>query len=149
MPSPEPLPSEDGPDRRPVERRDDAGANTDWLQLVAAAADLCRKPLRHGVVCMDETSAAGTDLRELNLRLEARTPEGERCPEEDLELEIYPSGRNLNLMLAWCRGDHQPMLWQGQHPVWMDANGVRCATPAGGAPIEALARRLRALLLPG
>jgi len=132
---------------RPSTHRDDAGANTDLIRLVAAAADLCRKPLRHGVVAVGEP--AGDDLRDMEvcLRLEARSPEGERQPQQDLELEIYPSGSDLNLTLAWIQDDQRPMLWQGSHPVWMDAAGGRCTAPADGAPLEALARRLRALLV--
>jgi len=38
------------------------------------------------------------------------------------------------------------MLWQGSHPVWMDGQGLRCERPPDGAQLEALARRLRALL---
>ncbi|MBD2717551.1 hypothetical protein [Synechococcus sp. FACHB-909] len=119
-------------------------ANTDLCQLVAAAADLCRKPLRHAVV-----GAGHGDSLDLCLRLEARTPEGERVPAEDLELEIYRSGEDLNLTLAWRQGEDHPLLWQGSHPVWMDgATGVRCSCPPQGGPLEALARRLRALLRP-
>ncbi len=119
-------------------------ANTDLCQLVAAAADLCRKPLRHAVVNPEEASSL-----DLCLRLEARTPEGERVPAEDLELEIYRSGEDLNLTLAWRQGEDHPLLWQGSHPVWMDgATGLRCGCPPRGAPLEALARRLRALLRP-
>ncbi len=127
-------------------------ANTDLSRLVAAAADLCRKPLRHAVVLPDHGDAGAAadeagDSLDLCLRLEARTPEGERVPAEDLELEIYRSGDDLNLTLAWCHRDDQPLLWQGSHPVWMDgATGLRCSAPADGAPLEALARRLRAQL---
>ncbi|MBW4529571.1 MAG: hypothetical protein KME02_02675 [Aphanothece saxicola GSE-SYN-MK-01-06B] len=131
-------------------------ANTDLSRLVAAAADLCRKPLHHAVVSPSLGGAAVEAAAEtpppsldLCLRLEARTPEGERVPAEDLELEIYRSGDALNLTLAWCQGDDQPLLWQGSHPVWMDgATGLRSSCPPRGAPLEALARRLRALLRP-
>jgi hypothetical protein len=120
-------------------------ANTDLSRLVAAAADLCRKPLRHAVV--NPEAAEAVDSLDLCLRLEARTPEGERVPAEDLELEIYRSGEDLNLTLAWRQGEDHPLLWQGSHPVWMDgATGLSCSAPADGAPLEALARRLRALL---
>ena len=151
MPSPEsdaprPLPPELWPEPCPP-TRDDAGANTDLVRLVAAAADLCRKPLRHGVVPLSEPAGGDGDPLDVSLRLEARTAEGERLPEQDLELEIYPSGADLNLTLAWCQDEQRPMLWQGGHPVWMDADGSRCAPPADGAPVEALARRLRALLI--
>ncbi|WP_216908587.1 hypothetical protein [Synechococcus sp. CCY 0621] len=126
-------------------------ANTDLSRLVAAAADLCRKPLRHAVVSPSHGGAAAETQQSLDLclRLEARTPEGERLPAEDLELEIYRSGDALNLTLAWCYRDDQPLLWQGSHPVWMDgATGLRSSCPPQGAPLEALARRLRALLRP-
>jgi hypothetical protein len=129
-------------------------ANTDLSRLVAAAADLCRKPLRHAVVLPDPADAGAAadeagDSLDLCLRLEARTPEGERVPAEDLELEIYRSGDALNLTLAWYHRDDQPLLWQGSHPVWMDgATGLRCSCPPDGEPLEALARRLRALLRP-
>ncbi|MEB3335681.1 MAG: hypothetical protein VKP70_11930 [Cyanobacteriota bacterium] len=116
-------------------------ANTDLSRLVAAAADLCRKPLRHGVVL---TSQAEDE--DCSLRLEARSPEGERLPGEDLELELYRSGGDLHLTLAWREDDSRPMLWQGGHPLWMTADGVRCSCPADGRPLEALARRLQALL---
>jgi hypothetical protein len=118
-------------------------ANTDLSRLVAAAADLCRKPLRHGVVLL--SSEAEEDC---NLRIEARSPQGERLEAEDLELEIYRSGVEIHLTLAWRQDDQRPMLWQGSHPVWMSPQGQRCERPADGLPLEALARRLRALLLP-
>lgn len=118
--------------------------NADLSRLVAAAADLCRKPLRHGVVL---TSSA--DDEDCRLRLEARSPEGERLPAEDLELELYRSGQDLHLTLAWLDDDSRPMLWQGSHPIWMTARGERCPCPPEGPPLEALARRLRALLAPG
>jgi hypothetical protein len=119
-------------------------ANTDLSQLVAAAADLCRKPLRHGVVL---TSSAEDE--DCSLRLEARSAHGERLAEEDLELEMYRSGGDLHLTLAWCADEQRPMLWQGGHPLWMDSEGRRCERPLDGLPLEALARRLRALLAPG
>lgn len=118
-------------------------ANTDLSRLVAAAADLCRKPLRHGVVV---TSAPEDD--DCSLRLEVRSPEGERLADEDLELEIYRSGDDLNLTLAWRQQDTRPILWHGSHAVWMGTQGERCDRPADGLPLEALARRLRALLAP-
>lgn len=152
MPSPDPDAfGPEPPERLPGQlpsSRDAAGANTDLIRLVAAAADLCRKPLRHGVVPVGQAAADASQPLEVSLRLEARSPEGERCPDQDLELEIYPSGSDLNLTLAWCQDESLPMLWQGSHPVWMDAAGSRCSPPIDGAPLEALARRLRALLVP-
>jgi hypothetical protein len=138
MPWIEEQPPDDGASA--AERADGA---VDLLQLVAAAADLCRRPFRHGVVVLNQA-----EERDLQLRLEARDPGGERLPDEDLELEIYRSGQDLNLTLAWLADEDRPMLWQGGHGLWMDSQGMRCTPPEGAAPLEALARRLRALLLP-
>ena len=144
--------------RRPGD--DLVGVNTDLHRLVAAAADLCRKPLRHAVIGPTiaptaELAGAGaaallSPSMDITLRLEVRSPEGERLPEEDLELEIYRSGDDLHLTLAWLADETRPMLWQGHHPVWMDGvMGARCERPQEGVPLEALARRLRALLAGG
>ncbi len=153
MPSPEPAPGwgrDARFDRHPL---DDGAGNTDLCQLVAAAADLCRKPLRHAVIDPAtvpddrDPGASSTDLDRC-LRLEVRSAAGERLPQEDLELELYRSGEDLHLTLAWRDWEEGPMLWQGHHPVWMDGvSGCRCERPPQGMPIEALARRLRALLV--
>jgi hypothetical protein len=139
------------PEREPLQRSAGqplVGANGQLNQLVAAAADLCRKPLRHGVVL-----CSGAEDPDCQLRLEARSAEGERLEAEDLELEIFQSGsgsnRSLNLTLAWREDENRPLLWHGQHPVWMDPQGHRCGRPQDGAPLEALARRLRSLLVVG
>ena len=123
--------------------------NADLIQLVAAAADLCRKPFRHAVLAREGSQAPvlGHDSLDCCLTLQVRDAAGERWPEADLELEIYQSGSDLHLTLAWLADDDRPILWQGSHPVWMDGqSGLRCERPEEGAPLEALARRLRALL---
>ena len=94
--------------------------------------------------------AVFSERRELERELrepECRDAEGQRCSQRDLELEVYRSGDDINLMLSWWEQPDRPMLWQGRHPVWMDgATGQRCSAPHDAAPIEALARRLRSLL---
>ncbi len=128
--------------------------NTDLLQLVAAAADLCRKPLRHAVRLPaggEPPSPAGRQhlVEDVTLLLQVRDVHGNRLPEEDLELELYRSGGDLHITLGWVHRDELPLLWQGSHPVWMDGvSGVRCERPPEGPPLEALARRLRDLLGP-
>jgi len=126
----------------------------DLQVLIAAAADVCIKPQRHAVVpVVGEPNVSGAvDLTtdDAHLRIESRDPGGDRRPELDLELEIYRSGTDLHLMLSWWQKDERPLLWQGSHPVWMDgSSGQRCERPRDGAPLEALARRLRALLAGG
>ena len=118
------------------------------LAQLAAAADLTRKPLRHGVRFSGETPATLSACSDCCVRIEARTAEGDRLERADLELEIYRSGTDLNLMLSRVHDDLAPLLWHGQHPVWMHAaTGERQERPADGAPLEALARRVRALLV--
>ncbi len=125
-------------------------ANTDLCQLVAAAADICRKPFRHGVrVVVSDADADSSRSACLDccLRLEVRAPDGQRLSEHDLELELFQSGQDLNLTISWCADEGRPLLWHGSHSVWMDGQtGERCSRPAEGAGLEALARRLRALL---
>jgi hypothetical protein len=123
--------------------------NVDLIQLVAAAADLCRKPLRHAVLPPIDSPGPmlGQDSFDCCLILKVRNAAGERWPEADLELEIYQSGHDVHITLAWIADDGRPILWQGSHPVWMDGHtGLRCECPEEGASLEALARRLRALL---
>ena len=126
------------------------------FELIASAADICLKPWRHAVVMSnvleehrslnDEEEASFLDL---SVRIESRDSRGKRHPDRDLELEIYQSGNDFNLMLSWVSYPDSPLLWQGQHPVWMDAsNGKRCEAPKDGIVLESLARRLRALIEP-
>jgi hypothetical protein len=117
------------------------------VQLVAQAADLCCKPLRHAVRYHGEAPATIVDCSDCCLLIEARNPDGERSTLHDLELEIYRSGNALNLMLSSAVDEDAPVLWHGHHSVWMRPdNGERCERPDGGAPLEALCRRLKALL---
>ena len=119
----------------------------DLLVLIAKAADVCLKPWNHAVVPIDP--AASAELDDLNVRIECRDGDAQRHPEHDLELEIYRSGEEINLMLSWWDQPDRPMLWHGRHPVWMDGeSGQRCAAPQDAAPLEALGRRLRALVKP-
>ena len=117
----------------------------DLLVLIAKAADVCLKPWSHAVVLIDPSAPEQID--DLHVRIESRDGEGQRFPDQDLELEIYRSADEINLMLSWWDQPERPMLWHGRHPVWMDgATGQRCTAPKDAGPIEALARRMRALL---
>ena len=119
----------------------------DLLVLIAKAADVCLKPWSHAVVLIDPSAPEQID--DLHVRIECRDGDGQRCFAQDLELEIYRSGNEINLMLSWWDQPERPMLWNGRHPVWMDgASGQRCAAPQDAAPLEALGRRLRALVQP-
>ena len=120
------------------------------LQLVAAAADLCMGPARHAVRFRNDNPINSGDGSDCCLVIEARDASGNRLDLEDLELEIYRSGDDLNLMLTPLHDQAAPLLWHGSHPVWMlPDSGERCPRPNDGAALEGLCRRLRALLVTG
>ena len=130
----------------------DAGEPVDpfeaFLMDLAKAADLCLKPHRHALRFSGEASTTIGECIDCALLIEARDSDGVRVMESDLELEIYRSGDDLNLMLSRVSDDQALMLWHGSHPVWMHpASGERCERPADGAPLEALCRRIRASLV--
>ena len=121
--------------------------SSDLLAVVAQACDLCLKPWRHGVRHSGEPQHDTGDSSDCSLLIEARAADGQRQADRDLELEIYRSGDQLHLMLSFVDDLSRPVLWHGSHPVWMDAqSGLRCERPIDGAVLEAVCRRLRALL---
>ena len=132
---------------------------TTWFSLIASAADSCLKPWIHAVVLVDDLKVA--EINELYidelinkesvdvvLRIECRDVDGGRHPQNDIELEVFRSGTDLNLILSCINHLESPLLWQGRHSVWMDSNtGKRCLAPESGLKLESLARKLRALLV--
>ena len=121
----------------------------DLQVLIARSADVCLKPWSHSVVLLSGGDNDQSVVEDLTVRIECRDQEGQRHCDRDLELEIYRSGIEINLMLSWWDQPDRPMLWHGRHPVWMDgASGERCSAPPDAAPLEALSRRLRSLLQP-
>lgn len=122
----------------------------DLQVLIARSADVCLKPWSHSVVLLSGVDDNESGVDDLTVRIECRDQQGQRHSGRDLELEIYRSGIEINLMLSWWDQPERPMLWHGRHPVWMDAeSGERCTAPEGALPLEALSRRLRSLLQPG
>ena len=125
----------------------------DYLDLliveVAKAADLCFKPWVFSVLKEPDginPKLNEEPLNELLLRLECRTSDGERVPPNDLEVEIYRSGGEMNITIAWLQYPERPMLWQGKYSLWMDgSSGRKCVMPTNGESIEAFARKLRSI----
>ena len=110
---------------------------------VAKAADLSLKPYVHSVSLENELNDAN-DLEDLILKIQCRNIDGEREESMDIELEVYKSGKEVNMTLSWKSQIDRPMLWQGKHAVWMDgSSGMQCETPSYGKSLESLARRLR------
>ena len=86
----------------------------DLLVLIAKAADVCLKPWNHAVVLIDPSAPEQID--DLHVRIECRDGEGQRCSEQDLELEIYRSGNEINLMLSWWDQPDPPSIQTGWRP---------------------------------
>ena len=120
----------------------------DCLALVASAADLCIKPWKHAVLkkkSFKEDPNSYDNIFDMTLIIKCRDSEGDRHPENDLEIEIFQSGKDINLMVSWLDQPDRPILWHGKHSVWLDGiSGKRCKAPLEGAVIEAFARRLKA-----
>ncbi len=125
--------------------------------VVASAADFCLKPWIHAVIISKSPQEISTSVdhslqsKEIDLvmKIECRDKEGNRLTEHDLELEVFRSGKELNLMLSWIGQDERPMLWHGKYAIWMDGiSGKRCASPDDGSKLESFARRIRTLLAP-
>ena len=87
----------------------------DLAVVIAHTADLCRKPYQHAVVPIHE-EAEPSSIDDLFVRIETRDASGSRMEAMDLELEIYRSGSDVNLMLSWCDQAERPMLGKGSIP---------------------------------
>ena len=112
---------------------------------VAKAADICMKPYLHSVSLENQLNDAN-DLEDLIFKIQCRNIDGEREETMDIELEVYKSGKEVNMTLSWKSLIDRPILWQGKHAVWMDSSsGVQCDIPSDGKLFESLARRLRTI----
>ena len=112
---------------------------------VAKAADICMKPYLHSVSLENQFNDAN-DLEDLIFKIQCRNIDGEREETMDIELEVYKSGKEVNMTLSWKSLIDRPILWQGKHAVWMDSSsGVQCDIPSDGKLFESLARRLRTI----
>ena len=112
---------------------------------VAKAADICMKPYLHSVSLENHLNDAN-DLDDLIFKIQCRNIDGEREETMDIELEVYKSGKEVNMTLSWKSLIDRPILWQGKHAVWMDSSsGVQCDIPSDGKLFESLARRLRTI----
>ena len=119
-----------------------------FIENIAKAADLCMKPWIHSVVLDNsiEDPLFNIDSGDLIFLVQCRDTEGVRLKKNDLEIEIYRSGKDVNIMLSWISCIDRPILWQGKHSMWINGDsGSKCSPPDYGEPLEALARRLRAM----
>ena len=113
---------------------------------IAGIADLCLKPYKYSVVNKSSIQKDNDSLiDDLLIILECRDLNGSRKIENDIEVEIYKSGSDINLTLS-LKNNEDYILWQGEHSLWMNAStGKRIARPEDSTKYESLARRVRVL----
>ena len=124
----------------------------DIITAVALAAEVCIKPWKYSVVRVfneNDESLQEYKFNDLILLLECRDSDGKRMPSNDIELEIYLSGLDINVMLCWVESKDDFILWQGSHSIWLDAKtGKRIENPMKNNDLELLSRRVRAIFQP-
>ena len=117
------------------------------LELISKSADSCCKPWVHSVVVTSKYFESECHIGDLSLRIECRDKYGVRFFDNDLDLEIFKSGNQTNLTLAWSNNTNSAILWLGQHSVWMNSiTGLKCSAPEDSLKVESLARKVKALL---
>ena len=125
-------------------------SNKKFFTAIAKAADLCLKPWKHSVI-NEEDEVLNSYPKEISndlfLRIECRDLNGKRHPENDIELEIFKSGKDINLMLCWLNKNQDIILWHGSHSIWMNGDtGKRIEPPKDHSIFESFARKIRVLL---
>ena len=122
-----------------------------WPSLLASAADLCIKPWIHSVVLVESELIHSKDKEfplDIAVLIQARRKTGERVPEQDIELEVFKSSNEINIILSWHSKKNSPILWHGKHPVWMDGDsGIKVEAPQDSSILESFARKVRALFV--
>ena len=120
------------------------------LAQIASAADHCMKPYLHAVLDLDklEPEQKSQEIDDLILRIECRDLNGNRLPQNDLDLEVYRSGEDLSIMVSKVDSNDNSILWHCRHSMWMNGDtGISCESPIDGVTLEAFARRIRSFLL--
>ncbi len=94
--------------------------------LIAKSADLTNKPFVHSVV-------------KINGQYEFE--------DEDIELELFKSNKELVLVISKLNFPDEPILWCGVKTLWMDSNnGKKCNSPKYSARLENLANRIKSFI---
>lgn len=85
----------------------------------------------------------GDDIDDCELCLFARNTLGEPLTQEAINLEIMKVGEHRSITAEYPEQEALPILWYGQHAVWMDgATGQTVTGPINGAGLERLVRGL-------
>ena len=81
------------------------------------------------------------DINDCELSLVARAPHGDPAPQASITLEIVRVGLQRSITVEYPGVESIPILWYGQHPVWMDGDsGITVPCPPQGIRVERFAR---------
>ncbi|NJN23413.1 MAG: hypothetical protein HC810_02125 [Acaryochloridaceae cyanobacterium RL_2_7] len=81
------------------------------------------------------------DMEDCELCLFARDISGNPLPQEAITLEIMKVGDQLSITAEYPEQEATPILWYGQHALWMDGvTGQTVSAPINGVGLERLAR---------
>lgn len=83
----------------------------------------------------------GVDIDDCELCLFARNALGEPLAREAINLEVMKVGEQRSITAEYPEQKEFPILWYGQHGVWMDGDtGQTVSSPINGVGLERLAR---------
>lgn len=81
------------------------------------------------------------DINDCELLLLARTIQGDSIPQASIKLEVVKVGARHSITAEYSDLEALPILWQGEHAVWMDGDtGKTVSCPPEGRELERLAR---------
>ena len=113
--------------------------------IVAKSANIVNKPYLHSVVKISgEYDSSKIDDLDITFNILCRDSEGNRAERYDLEIEIFNSKNELNLIISKLNYPNEPILWSGNKNLWMDSkSGKKCEPPNYNFRIENLATRIK------
>ena len=89
--------------------------------LIAKSADLTNKPFVHSVVKINGEYEFEEEF-DLTVNILCRDKEGKILEIYDLELELFKSKKELDLVISKLNFPDEPILWCGVKTLWMDSN---------------------------
>ena len=113
--------------------------------LIAKAANATNKPFIHSVVCVSGAyDEPNKDELDITFNILCRDCDGKRLERYDLELEIYNSKNELNMVITKLNFPDDPILWSGNKNLWLESNnGKKCDAPNYYFRLENLATNIR------
>ena len=115
--------------------------NDDSLPLILAIALRMTQLSFPDLIYTGKLVSDSEDIDDCELCLFARSSQGEPLPNKAINLEIMRVGEQRSITAEYPEQENLPILWYGQHAVWMDGEtGKTVTAPIEGIGLERLAR---------